>query len=588
MKMLHAAIDELIIFFKKNGITFFNPVWGRNMVTIDFELPVTSYIAPDQQVSNFSFELTLWVEWERKIRHRIITKRGAHIPFHPHFEIRRPWSNGFARYAEWVGFERGEFAACQRIEHLLFSLQYKRDYIDVDNHIGNNEALIWYLKALSKNPNRFTTTDNPSKKHFEVHAPGPAAEKKKFEVTQGNPQPKKKFTIHEEVRFEPPVQPLPEYEVEHRLDSLTDSLQSRARIYISPVAREQIFSHIKWGDQHATETRSEQGGLLLGKVYLDEAADHYYGIAEQGIPGRSAQGTATYLEMTHQTWKEMIDSVDDLLGQEANKDLQIIGWYHTHPNNLQVFMSDTDMNTQKKYFNQDWHFAIVLNPHRQIWKAFSGPYSMECKGYFMSTDRPALPYEDASRSNDEEERRPVDPSPGEQTMDLKKVSLILALVLLIIAAYTVTRSKRGSKVAAAKTVKATQQVKPENKPPPKVVMPAHREEDAIETELKPGTVIHDSQQEEIFETPLSNPLTVLAKKINDSLANIETHLFAYKDGVKIVQDSALEISGNLRNANVANRKSMAGELTHAIIVSKGDYQLEGNWYKIKFVGVAKP
>jgi len=89
--------------------------------------------------------------------------------------------------------------------------------------------------------------------------------------------------------------------------------------------------------------------------------------------------------MTHETWKEMLDKADKLLEQSGSA-LQIIGWYHTHPNTLDVFMSGTDQNTQSRLFGNDWQFAIVLNPQKRIWCAFYGSHSTECQGYIIDNE----------------------------------------------------------------------------------------------------------------------------------------------------------------------------------------------------------
>ena len=67
--------------------------------------------------------------------------------------------------------------------------------------------------------------------------------------------------------------------------------------------------------------------------------------------------------------------------------LQVIGWYHTHPGGLSVFMSGTDRATQRRHFSADWHFALVLNPHRQSIRAFHGPECLECSAAAIVSER---------------------------------------------------------------------------------------------------------------------------------------------------------------------------------------------------------
>ena len=567
---LHSAIKDLERFFKANSITSFEPVSDKDKVTIEFELHVASYVAPNKQENNFSFQLTIWVD---NGRCRIITRRGSNVPFHPHFEIKRDWGNLGASYAEWIGYKQGELTLHQLIERMFFSLQFKPEYIDVEDEslIGNEKALLWYLKDYFSKTSHLPTADRVPHKHFEVNATPHSG--KKFEVSPDNVLSKKKFAIQEEITFKPVAKRFPEYDVESRLNSLTDSLCSSSKIFITTSAREKIFSHIRWGDHHAKESKLEQGGLLLGKVYRDEDTGDYFGLAEQGIPGKSAQGSAIHLEMTHETWREMIDSIDHLLSYEENKDLQIIGWYHTHPNELDVFMSGTDMNTQRKYFNQDWHFAIVLNPQRRIWKAFSGARSMECKGFFLAAHGAALHHDDSGRQDNNEERRSGDRPPREQSVGLKKVLLLLALVTLIVVVLAkITSTPKGMQTGAPKQAKKNEQAKLENihQPKAKAVMPPVTEYESIETELKKGTTINDFDLEEVFENPLANPLKVTAQKRIDSMMNIETRLFAYKDGIKVTEDSSLEISGNLRNTKASNDKALVGTInTHHHCFKRG-------------------
>ena len=104
-----------------------------------------------------------------------------------------------------------------------------------------------------------------------------------------------------------------------------------------------------------------------------------WGKVEHAIPAISAVGTPVYLSVDHESWGNMAKQLDLLNDSNPNEeDLQIIGWYHTHPNQLDVFFSGTDRATQERMFYQDWHFGLVLNPHRKISKVFQGKEAHEC------------------------------------------------------------------------------------------------------------------------------------------------------------------------------------------------------------------
>jgi len=167
-----------------------------------------------------------------------------------------------------------------------------------------------------------------------------------------------------------------------RYSSNTQNSECSNKIIISKKARDRIFKHISWGVD--TERNSvEQGGILIGHSYLDENTKHITGFAVEAIPATTAKGSMFYLEFDHNTWKLMIDELDLINKDKQESELQIIGWYHTHPGRLSVFMSRTDLNTQRKMFSKDWQFAIVLNPQKEIWRAFSGSETKECKGYIL-------------------------------------------------------------------------------------------------------------------------------------------------------------------------------------------------------------
>ncbi len=183
----------------------------------------------------------------------------------------------------------------------------------------------------------------------------------------------------------PPYKPISL--VEHQL-SLLEKMDSyvqegadkKKKITLLPQAVLSIMSHISWAEK-TKENVVEQGGILIGHTYHDPNTDVMYGIVMEAIPAHDARGTSAYLEFNHEVWKGMMDKADVILDAHAEPKPQIIGWYHTHPNDLSVFMSGTDLRTQQTHFCQEWQFAIVLNPHRQIWRAFYGMYARECYGF---------------------------------------------------------------------------------------------------------------------------------------------------------------------------------------------------------------
>lgn len=189
----------------------------------------------------------------------------------------------------------------------------------------------------------------------------------------------------------PPYQPIHKVESEFdfeqisKLNSLdssnTSNIVKNNKFYLTSTAWNKITHHIAWGKK-TNFNIVEQGGLLLGQVYFDKEQNIIIGVAEEALSADLAIGNSAYLRIGCDAWKKMIDELD----QKENEP-QIIGWYHTHPNNLSVFMSGTDMKTQRAMFSKEWHFAIVINPHLQIWRAYHGANAKKCTGYILKESK---------------------------------------------------------------------------------------------------------------------------------------------------------------------------------------------------------
>jgi proteasome lid subunit RPN8/RPN11 len=192
-----------------------------------------------------------------------------------------------------------------------------------------------------------------------------------------------KFKIEEITIYEPELKiESIQLEKEEKYNSNLQLLEIENEIYISQKAKETIFNHISWG-KDTKRNSVEQGGLLIGYASTDRESKVINAYAKEAIPAFTAKGSMAYLEFDHGTWKSMMDTIDIINDNHQGDDYQIIGWYHTHPGRLSVFMSGTDLNTQRKMFYKDWQFAIVLNPQKQVWRAFNGKEAKECKGQIL-------------------------------------------------------------------------------------------------------------------------------------------------------------------------------------------------------------
>ena len=123
------------------------------------------------------------------------------------------------------------------------------------------------------------------------------------------------------------------------------------QVYILQTAHTNLVAHLK------ADTRVEHGGILFGNAYQDSEYGIYVEITA-AVAAPATMGTGAYLEFTAESWLGIMD-----YAKAAHPDANIVGWYHSHPN-IGVFMSGTDMRTQRAFFYHPWCLSIVCDPIR--------------------------------------------------------------------------------------------------------------------------------------------------------------------------------------------------------------------------------
>lgn len=173
----------------------------------------------------------------------------------------------------------------------------------------------------------------------------------------------------------------PLFSSEEWLISVPCSSKKCNKIFFLPEALDELDAHIHWGERRS-DNLVEQGGYMLGNVYKYPKSNQLYAIVSKLIPVIDAEGTSAYLDMGPAASYEA-SIVEQQTIINSNNELRRIGWYHTHPGSLGVFMSGTDMKTQTKSYSQEWQFAVVLNPQKRIWRGFNGYKAKECECVFL-------------------------------------------------------------------------------------------------------------------------------------------------------------------------------------------------------------
>lgn len=170
------------------------------------------------------------------------------------------------------------------------------------------------------------------------------------------------------------------------------STSPRMLVY-TPYAAKKQMEVIGWHRDDFPENRKEQGGWLIGRYILDPSGIPVQGEVTDVLEAKTECRFPGYIEWDameeirlQQTFfqlKEKLARTDP----EGAEQLKVLGWYHTHPNNLDVFLSSTDMETVRLKYYKPEKYSVVLNPHRGIFRAFAGGNAIEVPVIMLLDDR---------------------------------------------------------------------------------------------------------------------------------------------------------------------------------------------------------
>jgi proteasome lid subunit RPN8/RPN11 len=109
-------------------------------------------------------------------------------------------------------------------------------------------------------------------------------------------------------------------------------------------------------EQHAlSDTLVELGGVLLGGRYVDAAGRPFVAVTEC-LRAQHYESTKGSFKFTHETWSAITRE-----RQRFPSELQMVGWYHTHPD-WGVFLSGMDLFICDHFFRHQLDLAYVIDP----------------------------------------------------------------------------------------------------------------------------------------------------------------------------------------------------------------------------------
>ncbi len=101
----------------------------------------------------------------------------------------------------------------------------------------------------------------------------------------------------------------------------------------------------------------ELGGALLGQAYRSEGI--VYVEVKAALPATSADHGPVHFTFSADSWSQL---QRDRTTHYPN--LDIVGWFHTHPD-LGVFYSSDDVVVHSAAFTLPWHIGLVIDPLRE-------------------------------------------------------------------------------------------------------------------------------------------------------------------------------------------------------------------------------
>jgi proteasome lid subunit RPN8/RPN11 len=148
-----------------------------------------------------------------------------------------------------------------------------------------------------------------------------------------------------------------------------------------------IFLDLKPADaieRHALrDTSVELGGILLGLECVDDQTGQPFVWITQSLEAKHFENTQASFTYTHDSWEEITRERDKL-----HPDLDIVGWYHTHPD-FGIFLSSHDLFIHRNFFAQPLQLAYVVDPIRQtrgFFRLRDGGLD-QVGGFHLSADR---------------------------------------------------------------------------------------------------------------------------------------------------------------------------------------------------------
>ncbi len=160
-------------------------------------------------------------------------------------------------------------------------------------------------------------------------------------------------------------------------------------LYISHSCFHKMISHcIDYMDRQV-----EVMGLILGDIF--QWRNRVYTVAEDAVAADAEDSTATSVRFGAKGLEEVARALN-----EMEYEYLIVGWYHSHPG-FTSFLSEKDLETQKKNFNKPYHTTIVIDPVNRQFRSYKVLENEYVEKRFQLYEESALERETTARRREE-------------------------------------------------------------------------------------------------------------------------------------------------------------------------------------------
>lgn len=116
-------------------------------------------------------------------------------------------------------------------------------------------------------------------------------------------------------------------------------------------------AYVKINVHAGSDLDNEVGGWLVGSWRADADSGERFIVIQAMLPALDTVHGSAFLTFTQETQLALYDQME-----ERYPDMDLVGWYHTHPR-MGVFLSKYDVFLHQNFFPNPYQVALVIEPH---------------------------------------------------------------------------------------------------------------------------------------------------------------------------------------------------------------------------------